>query len=42
MHALPEIWPTGDGGHVVRVALVDAADPERLVSFVRIRTRPAV
>jgi hypothetical protein len=42
MHALPELWATEDGGYAVRVALVDAADPDRLVSFVRIRTRPAV
>jgi acyl-coenzyme A thioesterase PaaI-like protein len=42
MQAIPELWPTDDGGYAVRVALTDAADADRVVSFVRIRTRPAV
>jgi acyl-coenzyme A thioesterase PaaI-like protein len=41
MRAEPELWPTEDGGYAARVALTDAAEPERVVSFVRLRTRPA-
>lgn len=40
MRAVPELWPVGDGGFAVRVALTDAADSDRVVSFVRLRTRP--
>jgi acyl-coenzyme A thioesterase PaaI-like protein len=41
MQAVPELWPTDDGGFAVRAALTDAADPDRVVSFVRLRTRPS-
>lgn len=41
MAAVPDLWPAADGGFVARVALVDDADADRVVSFVRLRTRPA-
>lgn len=41
MRAAPELSPTHGGGYAVRVPLTDAADPDRVVSFVRLRTHAA-